>query len=80
MLGGFVLPAMAAGTANITALVADPPTGAKVTAALLLVFLGAFTKSAQVPFHFWLPGAMAAPTPASSNVILSGETVDPRCG
>jgi multicomponent K+:H+ antiporter subunit A len=34
--------------------------------ALTLVLLGAFTKSAQVPFHFWLPGAMAAPTPVSA--------------
>ena len=33
---------------------------------LLLVLLGAFTKSAQVPFHFWLPDAMAAPTPVSA--------------
>jgi multicomponent Na+:H+ antiporter subunit A len=33
---------------------------------LLLVLLGAFTKSAQFPFHFWLPGAMAAPTPISA--------------
>ena len=33
---------------------------------LLLVGLGAFTKSAQFPFHFWLPGAMSAPTPASA--------------
>ncbi|MDX1612970.1 MAG: putative monovalent cation/H+ antiporter subunit A [Candidatus Promineifilaceae bacterium] len=33
---------------------------------LLLVLLGAFTKSAQVPFHFWLPGAMAAPAPVSA--------------
>ncbi|MFT5393061.1 MAG: multicomponent K+:H+ antiporter subunit A, partial [Gammaproteobacteria bacterium] len=33
---------------------------------LLLVLLGAFTKSAQFPFHFWLPGAMAAPTPVSA--------------
>ena len=32
--------------------------------ALLLVLMGVFTKSAQVPFHFWLPGAMEAPTPA----------------
>lgn len=35
-------------------------------AALLLVLMGAFTKSAQFPFHFWLPGAMAAPSPVSA--------------
>ena len=33
---------------------------------LLLILLGAFTKSAQLPFHFWLPNAMAAPTPVSA--------------
>jgi len=33
---------------------------------LALVLLGCFTKSAQVPFHFWLPQAMAAPTPVSA--------------
>lgn len=31
-----------------------------------LLFMGAFTKSAQFPFHFWLPGAMKAPTPVSA--------------
>ena len=34
--------------------------------ALVLVLLGALTKSAQFPFHFWLPHAMAAPTPVSA--------------
>ncbi len=33
---------------------------------IALLFLGAFTKSAQFPFHFWLPGAMKAPTPVST--------------
>ena len=37
--------------------------------ALLLVLLGAFTKSAQFPFQFWLPHAMAAPTPVSSSCV-----------
>ncbi|MFN7155346.1 MAG: monovalent cation/H+ antiporter subunit A [Acidovorax sp.] len=34
--------------------------------ALVLILLGALTKSAQFPFHFWLPNAMAAPTPVSA--------------
>ena len=69
MLAGFLLLGSMAGTTRISALLAEP---AALTAhpaypiALLLVALGAFTKSAQWPFHFWLPNAMAAPTPVSS--------------
>ncbi len=66
MLAGFVLLAMASGTTSISAIVADPPSGTMVSVALVLVFFGAFTKSAQFPFHFWLPNAMSAPTPASA--------------
>jgi multicomponent Na+:H+ antiporter subunit A len=65
MLGGFVLLGQAAGTYSLSAILADPPTGGAVGPALALILLGAFTKSAQVPFHSWLPGAMAAPTPVS---------------
>jgi multicomponent Na+:H+ antiporter subunit A len=40
--------------------------GPLVTTALVLVLVGAISKSALVPFHFWLPAAMAAPTPVSA--------------
>jgi multicomponent Na+:H+ antiporter subunit A len=66
MLGGFVLLAQTAGTWSLSELLADPPSGGRATVAVALILLGAFTKSAQVPFHFWLPGAMAAPTPISA--------------
>ena len=66
MLAGFVLIGQAAGTYRMSAVLADPPGGTAVTVGLVLVLVGAFTKSAQYPFHSWLPGAMAAPTPVSA--------------
>jgi multicomponent Na+:H+ antiporter subunit A len=66
MLGGFVLIGQAAGTYDLAALAAHPPSGTVVDVGLLLVLLGAFTKSAQFPFSAWLPGAMVAPTPVSA--------------
>ncbi|MGV9767981.1 Na+/H+ antiporter subunit A [Microbacterium sp. NPDC003461] len=66
MLVGVVMLVAVSGTTSISALLADPPAGAMVNAALVLVLVGALSKSAIFPFHFWLPGAMAAPTPVSA--------------
>ncbi|MDX8346190.1 Na+/H+ antiporter subunit A [Rossellomorea sp. YZS02] len=69
MLGGFLLLYLMGGTFSIRELVMQADqlmTQALFLPALLLVLLGAFTKSAQFPFHIWLPDAMEAPTPVSA--------------
>ena len=69
LFAGILLIGITAGTFSLSALLADGT--ALVESPLMpviigLVLLGAFTKSAQAPFHFWLPNAMSAPTPASA--------------
>ena len=69
LLAGFILLGQAMGTLSVSAIVAQlpqTPDSPVLTAALVLMLMGAFTKSAQFPFHFWLPNAMAAPTPVSA--------------
>lgn len=66
MLIGVVLLVVDANTSSISAILSQAPTGPIVDAALVLILVGALSKSAIFPFHFWLPGAMAAPTPVSA--------------
>ncbi len=67
MLVGLVLLNVATSSTRLSEIVADPPDASlTVHVAVALVLLGAVSKSALVPFHFWLPGAMAAPTPVSA--------------
>ncbi|PZF81460.1 Na+/H+ antiporter subunit A [Jiangella anatolica] len=66
MLVGVIVIGQAAGTYRISDVLANPPGGDAVTVAVVLVLVGAVSKSALMPFHFWLPGAMAAPTPVSA--------------
>jgi multicomponent K+:H+ antiporter subunit A len=69
LIGGMLLLGKIAGSYDISVIItqaeiiqADP----LYLPALILILLGCFTKSAQFPFHFWLPHAMAAPTPVSA--------------
>lgn len=69
MLAGMILLGLGAGTFEISGLLALGSSVTELpgfTAILVLILLGAFTKSAQFPFHFWLPNAMAAPAPVSA--------------
>ncbi|HBI6638830.1 TPA: Na+/H+ antiporter subunit A, partial [Listeria monocytogenes] len=69
MLGGFILLHIMSDSFSIRAIIRDADVisnNSLFIPAMILVLLGAFTKSAQVPFHIWLPDAMEAPTPVSA--------------
>lgn len=69
LLTGMIIMGLAGGSINISDLLSQ---GEAIVshelyfALLFLIFWGAFSKSAQFPFHFWLPSAMEAPTPVSA--------------
>lgn len=92
MLLGIVLLGELAGTYSIPAITAAANSGelaagqpVALTFALVLILVGALTKSAQVPFHPWLPYAMAAPTPISAylhaaSMVKAGVVLVARLG
>jgi len=69
MLAGIVVLGQIAGTYDLSQMLTQGDmikAHALYPLALILILVGCFTKSAQWPFHFWLPEAMAAPTPVSA--------------
>ncbi|WP_101557179.1 Na+/H+ antiporter subunit A [Brevibacterium aurantiacum] len=70
MLVGMILLMATTGTGQISTLMERASegmdTGPVIVTAVILILVGAVSKSALIPFHFWLPGAMAAPTPVSA--------------
>ena len=70
LLIGIIMLFRATGTFDISAIIHAAQNGGisdgTLTAASLLIFMGAMGKSAQVPFHVWLPDAMEGPTPVSA--------------
>ncbi|NOR32543.1 MAG: monovalent cation/H+ antiporter subunit A [Sulfitobacter sp.] len=69
LIGGMLLLGQIAGSYDLTTILENREliqASPLYVPALILILVGCFTKSAQFPFHFWLPHAMAAPTPVSA--------------